>query len=802
MAAPGGLTLSPDGKQLYVVDNNANNVVTIDTATNAIAGSAAQVGFFPYAATVAGGKLYVTNDGVAERAFSTSAIASEVVSSGGTNAFGSAALTGTVSLTGTKYIGGGTTGNLFANPATDGARSSSVFVLKLNGDGSVGGLKSAVSLLLPIDGINVVGGTQPTGMALVGSTLYVADANEDALALIDTSTDKLLGRLQLGASVGLPTTVRGLVPNALAFDSTHQRLFVTEAGINAVAVYDVSDAIEPLFEGLLPTGWYPSGLVLGAGGNELFVINAKGVGNDLGFHGSTSTAPDVNLVFGTAQKVDVSGLTTDALASSTKAVLSNNFRASRSASAGILPTLQTNVKHIVYILRENKSYDSYFGSDAKLNAKGARGRTPPPNAVDWGSFTSSTIGYTSTQVPNTTGNLVQNTRALAEQFNLGDNFFADSEESDAGHSFALAGTASDYMEKTLLQRGSRGLISVKNEDPEDYPLAGFIFNNAARSNVSYKDYGDLIRISGYDDGNSSDACANDPALGSQTACPVTTTQAGQDILSATAGLGGLYTENLPALLALGGHIDQNYPGWNVHITDQRRAAEFIKDFGKLISAGKAPALTFVWLPEDHTGNSGGSNFSPAFQVLDNDVALGSVVQFISHSSIWHNTAIFVTADDAQSSWDHVYAHRTYAMVISPWAKHGQVIHSRGSTVSIPKTIEEILGMSPMNYGDLLGNDMLSYFTSVPDDTPFTPAKSTVSLAGLASVAPEVGRISALSNYLNMSTYDLDNQRLGNLTALYMQSSQLALRRGTMSTQAYKKAQDSLYASARSLVGLR
>jgi hypothetical protein len=185
-------------------------------------------------------------------------------------------------------------------------------------------------------------------------------------------------------------------------------------------------------------------------------------------------------------------------------------------------------------------------------------------------------------------------------------------------------------------------------------------------------------------------------------------------------------------------------------------------------------------------------------VADNDAAVGRVVEFLSHSPIWKSTAIIISQDDAQGSPDHVYAHRTYTMVVSPWAKRQAVVHTLGSTVSIPKTIEEILNLPAMSYGDLLANDLLDYFTTTPDYTPFTAVP--LARASAARVPAEVARVWSLASRLDSSTYDVQTAQLGGLTRYYFQSLKLSKAKGSMSGKAYAAKQASIYAAAKRLVG--
>lgn len=770
MAAPGWLTVSDDAKTLYVVNNNGNSVTPVDLYTGT-PGTPVPVGYFPYAAQQYGSKLFVSNWGVMDRPFTDGAGTVDPV-------------TGNVVHTGTQHIGGLPDANLFANPPTSAAKSSSLSVLDLTG-----GAPKSVSLARPIDGVHIVGGTHPSALATVrnsgGHALYVADANEDRIAVVDPDTERLVRKIALPPPANLSMTgagdpgerpVFGLYPNALAVSPDGRTMYVAEAMLNSVAVYDVSTPLTPHFRGRIPTGWYPTGVTVSKDGTSLYVTNAKGAGSPYGYQGTyvapgTYTNPDVNWLFGSVQKVNLGSLD---LSSTTRNVTANTIVRSRPSPtrARTLTALQQNIKHVVYILRENKTYDTYFGDDPVLNSRGANGGGP--GFAPYGPY-------------------VPNTRALAQQFNVGDNFYADAEESNAGHSFALSGTSTDFQQKTLLSRGTRPLVNLKNEDPEDYPLQGYIFNAMARAGRSFRDYGDMIRISGYDEGAAPDFCADDPKPG----CDNTTYNNIQDTTSPTAGLGGQYSERVAALKVLKGHLDENYPGWDLRISDQRRAKEFIRDYGARVKAGTAPQFTFLWLPGDHTGTctTGTVTCTPTQEVADNDAALGQVVDFLSHAKTWGKTAVFVTEDDAQSAPDHVSAHRTYVSVYSPYAKHATVVHSLASTVSIPKTIEEILDLPAMTYGDLLGNDLISFFNPTPAMTAFT----AVPASRPGPVPAETQRIWELTAHLDNSTYDADTGPVGRLSTLWFRSLALARHHDGMSRAAYDRAQDAIYRQAREAV---
>jgi hypothetical protein len=423
-----------------------------------------------------------------------------------------------------------------------------------------------------------------------------------------------------------------------------------------------------------------------------------------------------------------------------------------------------------------------------------------------------------------------NTQALAKAFATAVNYYSDSEESDAGHQFAAAGMASDYTEKTLLVKSGRGLLVNKNFEPEDYPASGYIFNNLARNGRSFKDYGAFVRIDGTDTGASTPVSLNDP-LGSgaglpnlastnpiQLSSPVTSSG---DVTSATSGLGQSYFMKLPILAILGGknangtdRLDRNYPGYNFNISDQRRAQEFIKDFDAMVAAGTVPDLLYVYQPNDHTGGIQATNITPAKTaiqlVADGDVGLGMVVQHIMKSPIYYDpvtntgAAIFVTYDDAQSTFDHIHQHRTPLVVVSPFARPGHVAKRHYSTASVVKTEELLLGLPPMNLGDLLATDLRDLFQ--PTYNGVTAADLTFDVTVAARYKPsQLGkRIWSLASRLDTSAPDRDSRRLGALARLSYLADRLVDRaraQRRLGSKEYRVAEAELLTAARRVAAL-
>jgi len=802
---PAGMALSPDGRFLYVACNGDNSLAVVDTTTRAVV-KQIPVGYFPYGVAVSadGQSVYVTNWGVTEYRF---ALPTFDPATG--------KLTQLAAFADNQPQG-------FYVPLTDptpgSARTSSVSVISVpNGDATQATATHSIYLGRPLDELWRVGDTHPSALGLVGDKLYVTKTNVDTLAIVDAEGDRECDELsETWHGLRFKSGLSGLYPNAIAVSRDGGRTYVAEAGINSVAVLDTRNPRWPRLLGRIPTGWYPTGVVLSPDDRTLYIVNAKGIGEDVNpFTQPPPNAPpptgiesftDGNFIFGAVQRVDLASWKLD-----NHTVASLNFAVRPRIDTSVVPEGRhpsRKIKHVFFVLHENKTFDSMLGSmgsrfqafaSTSFNAaSGAATTNDQYTKVDW------------------------NLQAIASAFATAVNYYSDSEESDAGHQFCASGTASDYTEKTLLVKTGRGLLVNKNFEPEDYPEAGYIFNNAARHGVSFKDYGALARIEGTDTGTSVPTTFDDPASGNagypSNATPTNPNNVG-DVTSDTQGLGQAYFLDLPVLSVLGGknpsgerRIDPNYPGYNFNISDQRRAREFIKDFDRMVAAGTLPQFVYIYQPNDHTGGAQATNVpapTAAQQVADGDVALGMVVQHIMQSPVYydpatgHGSAIFITFDDAQATLDHIHEHRTPAVVVSPYAKPRYTAKQHYSTASIVKTEELLLGLPPNNLGDLLATDMRDMFQ---------PAYNGIQARDLAlnfqiayRPTPEGRKIWSLVAKLETSSPDRDSRRLGALARLSMEADRLhrsAKRRGELGTRDYLVAQERLYASAVALTSGR
>lgn len=739
-AFPATIALSQNHKVAYVVNELANSVSAIDVTHRQLLRTV-RVGFFPFGVAVAGKTIAVTDEGLMRYANLPAPVRVPA----------------------------------FANTAPQPDRASSLSLVPVAPNGDLSGTATPLEMDRPPDGTHAVGGAHPNAIATTpdGKYAYVAMANVDRIATVALGgTPRVIGGLQLRLFDKAPY---GTQPSGIALSADGKVMYVALAGINAVALVDARSPAHLHRIGLIPTGWYPSALAVSADNRYLFVANAKGYGEDRGFQGGPpyTTATDgrilqndldSNDIWATLQRIDLRHVDVPKTTLSALRYLRTAAPAAGNALVPPLRSLQASsgIKHVVFILEENKTYDSMLGdlTDAQGNPYGEG----DPQLVSFGQ----------TVTPNL--------HALAREFGLAVNEYADAEESDAGHQYAAAGIASLYTERTLLVKGGRRPLVNKNEDPEDYPRAGYIFNSLQNSGISYRDYGDLVRVSGYDEGSDEDPVKDDPHFGGVA-----------DQSAQTSGLGGLFYLDVPAPLALSGHVDLDYPGWNLRIRDVRRAQEFIRDYGALVKAGSEPAFTYVWLPADHGGR--GPNI-PALpeEVADGDRALGMIVEYLSHLPSWNSMAIFITPDDAQSTRDHIDEHRSYAVVVSPFAKRHYLGRAHISTVSLLKTEEELLGLPALSLGDLLATDMNDYFSDVPDARPYAKIAVPVQTA-----SAEGNRIADLLMQTDQSGPDADAERSAALIGFSRAADRLSAHRDELAPAAYHAEQAALYAQALAVV---
>ena len=517
-------------------------------------------------------------------------------------------------------------------------------------------------------------------------------AHEDAIAVVSPDGQRLEQQIALspfpekGFHDAYSRPLRGLMPSGLALGNA--RLYVAESGINAVGVVDVERG---KILGHIPVGWYPAAVTVSTDGRNLYVANSKGKGSgpNAGIKTAAGTYEGGGTYVGNLELGSISVIplnTMEDLKKATATVLQNNEAALM--QSGPLP----HIRHAFLIIRENRTFDEVFGDLPGVDGAPQLARY---GVNGWAEENSNARGLSVTP----------NAHALAGRFATSDRFFADSDVSTDGHRWAVGMAPTPWMDiawpATENNRRTEDPLSSApgrralggNADgpmPEDEPEFGSIWEHVAGAGLPLFNYGEGLEVEGVDEREG-------------------TEPEGQR----------LYL-NAPVPEPIFESTDRLYSTFNTGIPDQNRVAEFSRDFLRKAAKGYAPALTVIRLPNDHTADPRPGDGYPyrASYVADNDLALGKIVQTISHSPIWKDSAIFVTEDDSQSGVDHVDAHRSVLLVISPWTKSGYVSHRHSSMVSIQKTIYEVLGLGPLNLEDALSTDMSDMFTDKPNLDPF------------------------------------------------------------------------------------
>jgi len=611
-------------------------------------------------------------------------------------------------------------------------------------------------------------GSHPTALLLSPDekTLYVTLSNADLVAGISTA-DATPGRwfsTRLhGQSYG------GTSPVALALSRDAKQLLVATAMLNSIAAFDLTDQPGTVdapqkAAGFIPTDWYPTALTMH--GDDLWIATAKG----------HSTAPNngenmipagrhkrghpyiATLLYGSLGRVNLADASKKLPELTQQVEEGNRLHADSGKfkfTGGVNP-----IKHVIYILRENRTYDQILGDLKEANGDSSLtmyGRDITPNA-----------------------------HRLALQFGIFDNFYDSGEVSGNGHVWSMAATASDYNEATwqIAYRSRERTYDFGGSVAEEYPVdrgipnvdspqTGYLWVNAASHGITYRDYGEFIEA---------DFCPlKSPAASPQEgnpqpqgeACEQDAIRKGEPLpanLGNPKGSASPYPWPLPlskktivTMKELKEHTDLSYPPFNVDYPDQLRADEFLNEFRGFVQArneGKGeqlPSLVIMHLPNDHTGGTRPGKPTPSASVADNDLALGRIVDALSHSPYWDDTAIFVLEDDAQDGADHVDAHRSVVLVISKYAPVASgpptVEHQFFTTVSVVRSIEELLGLPPMNLNDAYAPLLGSSFSGTGDQPPYLVDTSNLDNGLIYRVNPSAARGGKASSRMDFTRPD-------------------------------------------------
>ncbi len=511
-----------------------------------------------------------------------------------------------------------------------------------------------------------------------GNRIFVTSASTDRVLAVDPARRRVIGQL-LDAPPAGPG--EGSTPNALALSGDGTRLFVAEADANAVAVFDLSAATsgvatangDDLLTGRIPTGWYPTSLL--ALGDTLVVASGKGGGTrpnpdgpqpvpsrvHRGPNGVNTTLSQLNGGLMIAPLVRVDHRELDRY--SARVAQANGWTSPRTAARGYPP-----FEHVIYIVKENRTYDQVLGDLTQADGDTSLvlfGRDVTPNQ-----------------------------HALAERFGVYDRFFVNAEVSPDGHNWSMAAYTTDYLQKTVpLNYSSRGRAyeyegarfgshTVVPDDDPAAPARGYLWDLIQRKGLTFRNYGEFVVPS--------DA---DP----------------DDVLPPG------YRGDKPFLAS---HTNPSYPGFDLNIPDQRRADVWISELAEFTRRGAMPAFEVVRLPNDHTSGARAGSPTPQAYAADNDLALGRMIDALSHSPFWKSTVVFVLEDDAQNGPDHVDSHRSPIYIISPWVRAG-VVHRFANTTDVIRTMEEILGLDALSQFDYYGRPLRDIWSDTPDTRPWS-----------------------------------------------------------------------------------
>ena len=687
---PGGVALTENGQSAYALLNQNDTLTKINLVAKPPAqGTQIRVGNAPHSIVInsTGTTAYVSNEGgraATEGDFQINSAGTEIVA----DPFVGAAITGTVSVV-------------------------------------------DLSSLTVTATINT--GLHPTGMAFYQGNLLVANTYSDTISVINTTTNTVGRTINLGLPIGVPGAGQpayGAAPNSIAVDERAGIAYVALYNANAIAVVDLIPGAQNPVLGMIPVAYAPSSVVLDTAANVLLVANDKGIGTRESFecdHGvcGYNTHQDN----GTVSIVPVPDSAT--LATMSTQVFQNNHwdlaQNIASASGGspktkpvVIPAKigdPSLIKHVFVIVRENRTYDQILGDVAAGNGD-------PSLAVFGGKDT-------------------PNAHSLVTRFPLLDNFYDPSRQSADGHQWIQEGMA-PYADDIQSPDWVRSYPGGNAGDALAYQKKGFLFSEAETAGLPVKIYGEYVENNTYLTPTASTAEPSWSQFYADSQC----FEGGPGCAApGTAGEKTLYYQNTiqaeSSIPAVSDYMVKNFPYFDLNIPDQFRVDLWVQDFNNDVKNGTVPAMEQLWIMDDHTGGPP----TPDAEQADNDLAIGRIIDYISHSNVWSSSAIFLEEDDAQNGVDHIDGHRSPGYIISPYAvQNGPTDHTYYTQVNMTRTIEQILGLPPMNQFDLVASPMRTDFvngappaenfkpwTHVPNQVPLTDGVTAADTTGSPKV---------------------------------------------------------------------
>jgi DNA-binding beta-propeller fold protein YncE len=620
---PGGMCFAPDGKTVFLVEANAGQVLEINTDSGQIL-RRIEVGNIPFECRLSGDAktLIVSNWGGREAT-------EEEIEEGETDESDGVAVL--VDKRGTSQPGTVSLVDLATGSRTD---------------------------------VNV--GVHPCGIAVGGDRAWVANAGSDTVSEIDIQSKKVSATIRIAWN---DKSLFGSMPNSLALSG--RKLFMSNGGDNAICEVDI---LSRKVLGFRPAGYYPVAVQTTPDGREAYVCNTKGNGS---IQRTAAGQPGgVHDFQGTVSVIDLTANIED----TTRKVVELNEWTKDPSNNPDLAVYKGKIKHVLYIIKENKTYDSVFGDMSTGNGDPALCQFPEK--------------------------ATPNAHKIAREFTLFDNAYVVGTNSAEGHQWAIEGLANDYIER--FYGGYSRSYPYEGSDPMAYSKGGFIWDSVLDAGKTVRNYGEF--------------CNNRD---------IQILPKGTKWLDAwkdrESGAGKVTISSKIAIKRMQPFTHPSYPCWPITISDQYRADTFIKEYETLSAANKVPNLMLMILPTDHGAGTDPNYPTPSAMVADNDLALGRVVEAVSHSPQWKDTAIIVMQDDAQGALDHIDGHRTVMMVISPYTRRGYVDSNFYTQISVIRTITAMLGTKPLTRFDATTQPLTDCFQDQPDFTPYAKVLNQIPL---------------------------------------------------------------------------
>lgn len=687
----GDIILSVDEKQLFILDQFNFRLVIMDLGKSSVKHSI-PVGRFPLGIGLSPDEkfAYVANTGIFDYPLAPGLNVNNIEEAGldfPPYGFPSKEAEEGVEIDG-RFIPG------LGSPHVPEAVS--VWTISLDSNKVISKEKTGYRMGEMVEGVEVEGGSSPNSIAAGKNKVFVSNATNDNISVVDPVSGKITDTIKLNIDPRIDS-YRGLIPFGISLSSDESKLFVALSGLNAIGVIDTktSDVL-----GYIPVGWFPTKLRVSPDDRFLYVVTARGLGSGPnGGRGFVLTKAGTyvgDIMLGTFEKIDLENID---LKETTKQVIDNTFievlvkddkKNPLPPAAGLR---KSPIKHIVYITKENRTYDEVYGE--LPNAEG------DSSLARYGRNATVISRDKTRQVMNV--NVMPNHQKIAEEFAVSDNFYCDSDASVHGHRWMVGTYPNEWVEINSSMDITRDLMSsapgrkyVSGSSgavyPEDYNEAGGMWEHLARHGISFFNFGLGFEFSG----------AVEEQWHKYTGVK----------------MGVMFPMPKP----LFDRTSRKFATYNTSVPDQFRIDMFEEELQEKWLSGKEefPSVITMMIPNDHGSSERIEDGYPYREsyMADNDLAVGRVVEILSHTKWWPEMLIIITEDDAQDGRDHIDAHRSLLMMISPWIKRGFVSHTHANFGAILKTIYNICDINPLNQFDATATLLQDFFTGTPDLTPY------------------------------------------------------------------------------------